>query len=38
VTQIGVRDSKFKQGPALILSRSSWGTFVNSVGQGKLST
>lgn len=31
-----MRDSKDKQGPALIFPRSSWSAFVTSVGNGEI--
>ncbi|MFD4763250.1 DUF397 domain-containing protein [Streptomyces sp. NPDC058439] len=35
-TQVGVRDSKDKQGPALVFPRGSWSSFVTSVSAGEL--
>ncbi|MET9776173.1 DUF397 domain-containing protein [Streptomyces sp. NPDC006367] len=35
-TKIGVRDSKDKQGPALIFPRNSWTSFVTSVRDGEI--
>ncbi|MFC9931698.1 DUF397 domain-containing protein [Streptomyces sp. NPDC127190] len=36
VSEIGVRDSKDKQGPALVFPRSSWTAFISSVSTGKI--
>ncbi|MEV6756715.1 DUF397 domain-containing protein [Streptomyces sp. NPDC051214] len=33
---VGVRDSKDKQGPALVFARSTWSTFVTSVSDGNI--
>ena len=32
---VGVRDSKNRQGPALIFTRREWGAFVEGVKNGK---
>ncbi|MEV6056927.1 DUF397 domain-containing protein [Streptomyces sp. NPDC052107] len=34
--EIGIRDSKKKEGPALLFPRSSWAAFVNGVRSGEL--
>ncbi|WP_447032640.1 DUF397 domain-containing protein [Streptomyces hypolithicus] len=34
-SQVGIRDSKDKQGPALVVPRASWHTFVNSARVGE---
>ncbi|MGQ4344098.1 DUF397 domain-containing protein [Streptomyces sp. SAS_275] len=35
---VGVRDSKDKQGPALVFPRGTWGAFVTSVSNGEIAT
>ncbi|WP_320777708.1 DUF397 domain-containing protein [Streptomyces sp. CRN 30] len=37
-TQVGVRDSKNKQGPALVFRRSAWTSFITGVSHGDLPT
>ncbi|MGX1268065.1 DUF397 domain-containing protein [Streptomyces phaeoluteigriseus] len=34
--EVGVRDSKDKQGPALVFPRSTWSAFVTSVSNGDI--
>ncbi|WP_455357191.1 DUF397 domain-containing protein [Streptomyces sp. SYSU K217416] len=37
-TEVGVRDSKDKQGPALVFPRFSWSAFVASIRDGEFDT
>lgn len=35
-SMVGVRDSKFPEGAALVFPRSSWSAFVSAAGNGEL--